>query len=79
MACWLPEGCHLEGYFWKDAPAAFHSDIHEPVDRLLKPGEQWQASTDPAFFFVVPDTTRQASATAARQIAEETGLVARGQ
>ena len=78
MACWLPEGCHLEGYFWKDAPAAFHSDIHEPADRLLKPGEQWQASTDPAFFFVVLDTTRQASANAARQIAKETGLVVGG-
>jgi hypothetical protein len=78
IGCWLPEGSRLEGYFWKDAPAAFHSDIHEAADRLLQPGEQWRAADDPAFFFVVPDTSRQASAAAARQIAEETGLTVGG-
>ncbi len=74
IACWLPAGSRLQGFFWKDGPASFHSDVREPADVLLAPGATWQASPTPLLWCAVPDDSRAASAAAARRCAAQAGL-----
>ena len=74
VACWVPAGSKLTGFFWKDGPTAFHADLREPADVLLPPGATWQASPTPVLWLAVPDASRAASAAAARDCAAEAGL-----
>ncbi|MCX7008002.1 MAG: hypothetical protein NTY53_12275 [Kiritimatiellaeota bacterium] len=74
VGCWAPRGGKLTGFFWKDAPTAFHSDMREPADVLLQPGATWQASPEPLLWFAVPDASQASSAVAARRAAEQAGL-----
>jgi hypothetical protein len=74
VGCWAPRGGKLTGFFWKDAPTAFHSDMREPADVVLKPGATWQASPEPLLWFAVPAASQTASAAAARRAAREAGL-----
>jgi hypothetical protein len=74
VACWAPAGSKLTGFFWKDGPASFHSDMREPADVLLEPGATWKASPTPLLWFAVPDDGRDASAAAARRCAAQAGL-----
>ena len=74
VACWVPGGSKLRGFFWKDAPLAFHSDLREPADVLLQPGETWHATPTPVLWFAVPEASRAASAAAAHRCAAQAGL-----
>jgi len=74
VACWVPAGSKLTGFFWKDGPTSFHADLREPADVLLAPGASWQASPTPVLWLAVPDDSRDASAAAARRCAAEAGL-----
>ncbi len=74
VTCWLPAGSKLKGFFWKDGPTSFHSDMREPAEVLLAPGATWKASPTPLLWFAVPDASRAASAAAARRCAKQAGL-----
>ena len=74
VGCWAPRGGKLTGFFWKDAPTAFHADMREPADVLLKPGATWTAAPEPLLWFAVSDAGQAASAAAARRAAEQAGL-----
>jgi len=74
VGCWAPRGGKLTGFFWKDGPTSFHSDMREPADVFLQPGATWQATPEPLLWFAVPDASQAASAVAARRAAEQAGL-----
>ncbi len=71
VGCWFAPGGKLMGEYWKDCPTCFHSDVREKADVELAPGAKWQPSGELAFFFALPESTREAHSAATARIARE--------